>query len=62
MIPQAKKMMTYIVDQITEGNPANLLDTADKYCYEHDPSMMHVGDKKGMYVGNVLECFSLTTR
>ena len=48
-VDKAKSMLAYLKEHAEEINedPAALIAAADKYCYEKDRRMMHVGDKKG---------------
>ncbi len=55
MVDQGRKMLAYVTDRVEKGNPANLLDVIDKYCYEHDTRMMNVGDKKGAIVRKIIQ-------
>ena len=55
-VARAERLMAHLKEhtQEIEGDPAALLAATDKYCYEKDSRMMHVGDKKGSLFGTGL--------
>ncbi|XP_038068898.1 catechol O-methyltransferase-like [Patiria miniata] len=56
-VGRTKKMLAHLKERAAEisGDPAALLAATDKYCYEKDRRMMHVGDKKGDIVRKFIQ-------